>query len=162
MAKRKYSREVRLIGYCIIVFEVLSVFTWGAAFYSNVGVLASTATSALNPNGGQSVGLVNTTAGASLTVPIKGVGFFPVTVTATAQFLNSQNQTVTQVQDSVTVSPGETKNLTVLIPSSIGESKSAIDAYSIRIRLDASSMYGLVGIGGQVVIQPGKIGGSSS
>ena len=132
MTKRKYSREVRLIGLCVIVFEVLAAFTWGAAFYSNVGTLATTAISAVSGSGGQSIALTNTTAGASLSVPVKGTGFFPVTVSATAQFMNSQNQTVAQVQDGVTVSPGDTRNLTMLIPSSIGESRSAIDAYNIR------------------------------
>ena len=162
MAKRKYSREVRLIGVCIIVFEVLTVFTWGAASYSNMGVLVSTAMNATNPSGGQRMTFTNTSAGASLSVPIEGTGFFPVTVTGTANFLNGQNQTVTQVQDSVTVSPGETKNFTLLIPSTIGASRSAIDAYSIRINFDVSSVSGLVGIHGQVVIQPSKIGGSST
>ena len=162
MTKSKYSREVRLIGYCIIVFEALTVFTSGAAFYSNVGVLASSAINTVNQSGGQSIGLTNTTAGASLSLPIKGVGFFPVTVTATALFMNSQNQTVAQVRDSVTVSPGETRNLTVLIPSSIGMSKSAINAYTIRIDLDVSSVYGLVGVSGHVVIQPSEMGGNST
>lgn len=162
MAKRKYSREVRLIGLCIIVFEVLTVFTWGAAFYSNVGVVANTAMNVLNSSGGQSVALTNTSSGASLSVPIKGAGFFPVTITATAYFINSENQTVAQVHDRVTVSPGETKNITVQIPSTIGESRSAINAFNIRISLDISSVYGLVGINGKVVIQPSKLGGNST
>jgi hypothetical protein len=162
MPKLRYSREVRLIGICVIVFEVLAVFTWAAGFYSNVGVLADTAVNTVGSNGGQSVALTNTSAGASLTVPVKGAGFFPVTITAMADFMNGQNQTVAQAQGSVTVSPGETQNLTILIPSSIGESKSAIKAYNVRINLDVSSVYGLVGISAQVVIQPSKIGGNST
>jgi len=161
MAKHKYSREVKLIGICVIVFEVLSVFTWGAAFYSNVGTLASTAINTVNPSG-QSVALVNTSAGATLSVPVKGAGFFPVTITATADFLNSRNQTVAQTQDSVTVSPGETTNLTMVVPSSVGRSNSAIKAYNISINIDVSSVYGLVGITAQVVIEPSKIGGNST
>ena len=95
-------------------------------------------------------------------VALTVTGFFPVTVSATAQFMNSQNQTVAQVQDGVTVSPGDTRNLTMLIPSSIGESRSAIDAYNIKISIDVSSVYGLVGISAQVVVQPGKMGGNST
>jgi hypothetical protein len=161
-AKHTYSREVRLIGYCIIVFEVLTVFTWGAAFYGNTSTLLNTATNALNSNSGHSIGLTNTTAGETLSVPIIGAGFFPVTISATAVFMNNQNQTVAQVQDSVTVSPGETKNLTILIPSAIGTSRTAINAYNIKINLDVLSLYGLSGIRGQVVVEPSKMGGNST
>jgi hypothetical protein len=161
-AKREYSRQVRVIGYCIIVFEVLTVFTWGAAFYGNIGTLATTATSALSPSSGNSLGATNTTAGVSLSIPIKGVGFFPVTVTGTAQFTNDQGQMVYQTQDSLTVSPGQTENFTVLIPKSITQSTSSLNSYTIKIDLEVSSLYGLVGMKTDVTVQPGKMGGNSS
>jgi hypothetical protein len=149
-----------VIGYCIIVFEVLTVFTWGAAFYSNVGTLATVATSALSPNSGNSLGATNTTAGVSLSIPIKGVGFF--TVSGMAQFTNSQGQMVYQAQDSVTVSPGQTENFTVLIPKSITQSTASLNSYTVKIHLEVSSLYGLVGMKTDVAVQPGKIGGNSS
>ena len=161
MAKSKYSREVRLIGYCIIALEALAVFTWGAAFYGNVAVLATIGLSASNPSSGKSLSMTNTTAGVVLTLPITGVGFFPVTVSATAQLLNAQNQTVSQYQASVTVSPGETKNLTVTIPSSIAQSSSSLSSYNIKVNIQVASLYNLVGIKGKAFIEGSALGGGS-
>jgi hypothetical protein len=160
--KRKYSRQVRLIGYCVIVVEVLGVFTWAAAFYGNTATLATTALSALNPSSGHGFSTTNTTAGVVLTAPITGVGFFPVTVGATAQFLNSQNQTVSHSQDSVTVSPGETKDLSLTIPSSIVQSSSSPSSYHIRVNIEVTSLYNLVSIKGKAVINSSAIGGGNS
>jgi hypothetical protein len=162
MTKRKHSREVRLIGYCIIVMEVLTVFTWAAAFYGNTTTLATTTLSALNPSSGHNLSFTNTTAGVVLAVPITGVGFFPVTVSATAQFLNGQNQTISQVQASVTVSPHETKNLMVTIPSSIVQSSSSISSYHIKVNLEVTSLYNLVGIKGEAVVNLGLLGGGTT
>ena len=166
MAKRKYSREVRLVGYCIIVIEVLTLFTWGAAFYGNAATLVTVASSAMNSSSAHRLSAANTTAGVTLTVPITGVGFFPVTVTAIAQFMNSQNQTVSEVKDSVTVSPAEVKNLTMTIPTSIvqpGTSlSSALSGYHIRVDLEVTSVYSLVAMKGEAVIEPSAMGGGTS
>jgi hypothetical protein len=160
--KHKYSRQVRLVGYCIIVLEVLGVFTWAAAFYGNTATLATTALSALNLSSGHGFSMTNTTAGVVLTAPITGVGFFPVTISATAKFLNAQNQTVSQSQDSVTVSPGETKNLSVTIPSSIVQSTSSLSSYHIKVNLEVMSLYNLVSIKGDTVINSSALGGGKS
>jgi len=165
MGGTKYSREVRLMGYCILALEALTLFTWGAAFYGNAATLATTALSSINPSSAHKMSLANTTTGVTLTVPIQGVGFFPVTVTASAQFMNGQNQTVSQVKDSVTVSPGEIRNLTITIPVSLvqpGTSlSSALSGYHLGIDLQVTSLYNLVALKGGTVIEPSAMGGGS-
>jgi len=160
VTRRRYSREVKLIGYCIIAFEALAVFTWGGAFYSNVGTLASTAMS-MGSGGGSGAGFTNTTTEAVLTVPIKGAGLFPVSVSATATIMNSQNQTMDRVSGNVTVSPGETRNLIFQIPLSLLNSTS-FKSETIRVSLDVSSIYGMVGMKAQADLSPGEMGGNST
>jgi hypothetical protein len=158
--KHKYSKKVRILGYVIIAFELLTAVTWFAAWYGNGMVLMSIQRLAFG-GGSQSFGFVNSTGGKSLTVPVTGGGFFPVTVSASLLVLNSQNQTLSQVQSSVTVSPGETKNLTLTVPNSVISSSSPLSNYYLHISLEIMSLYNLVSIGAKIELNTSVFSGGS-
>jgi hypothetical protein len=94
-------------------------------------------------------------------VPVTGGGFFPVTVSASLLVLNSQNQTLSQVQSSVTVFPGETKNLTLTVPNSVISSSSPQSNYYLHISLEIMSLYNLVSIGAKIELNTSVFGGGS-
>jgi len=147
--KHRYSGKVRLFGYCIIVFELLVTAVWIAVNYDEGMILYSFQQSTFSHSNGNSIGFVNSTSGETLTLPITGAGFFATTISAGLSILNSQNQTVSQLQSSVTVSPGETKDLSLTVPSSVVASAKN-STYYLHITFTISSLSGLVGLGANV------------
>jgi hypothetical protein len=149
--KRGYSGKVRLFGYCIIAFELLTVALWIAALFGNGVVLVSIAANSFNKSSGEAAGFVNSTAGETLNVPVTGAGLFTTTASAQLDILNVRNMSVYQQQSSVTVRPGETQNLTMVVPTSFLNT-AANSTYYIHVSFEISSLYGLVGTGAKVVV----------
>jgi hypothetical protein len=139
--KPKHSRKVRVLGYGAIVVMLLAAVLFVMAWESNITVLFQTAESI---TGG--INFVNSTGGPSLTIPVKGGVFLPVTVSANITLMDSQNQTVANRQSTVTVSPGEAKNLTITIPASeVPLNGSSLNDYEVRLSLQLGSLFNLVG-----------------
>lgn len=163
--KLKYSKKVRALGYGIVALEVLTVFLWLAAWYGNSLVLVSIARSASGIAGGQALNFQNSTSAKALTIPVTGAGLFPVTVNISVTALDSQNKTIAQVQSGVTVSPGETKALTLSMPSSLVSSissSSSPSGYRIYVGFQTSSLFNLVGAKAEISINPKAIIGSGA
>jgi hypothetical protein len=147
----RYSGKVRLFGYLIIAFELLTIAVWIAAIIGNGAVLFSIAANSFNKSGGEAVGFVNSTAGETLNVPVAGAGIFSTNVSAQLNILNTQNESVYQQQSSVTVSPGETQNIVMVVPISVLQTGTN-GTYYVHISFEVSSLYGLVGTGAKVVV----------
>jgi hypothetical protein len=151
--------KVRALGYAAIALEILTVILWVTASYGNGMVLASVVTSAAGIGGGQGANLQNTTSGVSLTVPVKGAGFFPVTVRVNVTLLNGENQTVSQAQSDVTVSPGKIQSLTLNVPITPG---SSLSGYHIHASFQISSLGNLVGFKVGTTISAENVTGGAS
>ena len=151
--------KVRALGYAAIALEILTVILWVTASYGNGMVLASVVGSAAGVGGGQGANLQNTTSGVSLTIPVKGAGYFPVTVRVNITFLNGENQTVAQAQSDVTVSPGQSRNLTLDVPITPG---SSLSGYRIHGSFQISSLANLVGFKVGATISAGNVTGGAS
>jgi len=161
--KIRYSKKVRALGWGIIIFEILALFLWVAAIYGEGATAASIITSNLiSTNGPKSI-VQNTSSGEVIALPIKGAGILPVstTISVDASYLNSQNQTVAQVSDSVTVSLGETKNLTLTVPENLVSSTGTLAGYHVYAVFEISTLGGLVGTKLEAAAYPSS-GGTSA
>lgn len=159
--KRKYSGKVRLFGYCIVAFEIFAIIIWVLAAYGNSAVLVSLAQDSFNSASGNHGGFTNSSTGLTLSLPVTGSGFFAVTVSASVTIRNAQNQTVSQQQASVTVSPGGTQTLSLTIPESFIQSVQN-STYYAQINFEISSLSGLSGMGANVVVSSCVIRGGCS
>jgi hypothetical protein len=158
--KPKYSTKVRALGYAVILLEISTVILWAIAWYGNGMAMASVVESAAGIAGGQRAVLQNTTSGVSLTIPVKGGGFFPVTVNVVITFINGQNQTVAQSRGGVTVSPGQSQSLTLNFP--ISPSNATLSSYRIRGSFQISSLGNLVGFKVGTTISAENVTGGAS
>lgn len=137
----RHSKKVRALSYSAIAVMLLAAVLSVMAWDSNIMVLYQTAES-------MTVGIsfVNSTGELSLTIPVKGGGFLPVTVIADLTLLDSQNQTVANQQSTVTVSPGEAKDLTIALPASaLSLNGSSPNDYELRLSLQLGSLFNLAG-----------------
>lgn len=150
--------KVRVLGYVAIVLEIATVMIWVAASYGN-GVVLLSVVGAASGIGGQAAHLRNTTSGVSLTIPVKGAGFFPVTVKVSVTFLNGGNQAVAQTQSDVTVYPAQIGNLTLDIPIKPG---SSLSDYRVHGSFQISSVGNLLGLGAETSISTESVAGGAS
>jgi hypothetical protein len=147
-----------MVGYGILILEVLTMVTWLIATYGNGMVLMSVENSVSNSNG-----FVNGTEGPTLTIPVTGAGIFPVTANAEVMLINNQNQTLADLQGNVVVSPGETKDITITIPASdVLASGSPLSSYDFRISFKISSLSDLVGMGFGTQVNVGALSGGGA
>jgi hypothetical protein len=149
--------KVRVLGYAAIVLEIVTVIIWVAASYGD-GVVLLSVVGAASGVGGQADHLQNTTSGVSLTIPVKGAGFFPVTVKVSVTFLNGENQTVAQTQGDVTVSPAQIGNLTLDVPIKPGYSPSGYRVHGI---FQISSLGNLLGLETETSISAENVAGGA-
>lgn len=159
--KITYSWKVKGLGWGIVAFEIVTIILWLLAVYGNGAVAVSMVSHAFGAATGGQTEVLNTTSGSTISVPVIGAGFFPVSVSVDATFLNNQNQTVAQVNDKVMVSPGQTSTLVLAAPNGLLSSNSTLSSYHVHADFRISSLDGLVGMGVELTFVPSGGGGSS-
>lgn len=153
--KRGYSRKIKVLGYGIILLEAGTVVVFLLAVYSMAITGVSLSQSVYsNYSNGKTFGLQNVTTNGQVqqAFVLPGVtnrGFFPVSLSITAVFLNAYHQAYgAPYTDSVTVAAGQSRDFVIPVTSLVA----ANNANGVRVSFEVSSIFGLVGIGGTATV----------
>ena len=150
--KHRYSGKVRALGAGIILLEIATVALLFLAVYSNARVVGSVASS-LSTISGNGFGLENYTNTSNgqieraFVIPnISNNGYLPVTMSINANLLDSLGGTVgTPLSESVTIAPNQSQPL--VLPTGLSSSSDISGINGIHIKVEISSISGLVGGG---------------